>query len=213
MQQSNHAKRCLRFGDKQRKENSSTQYSGLLSPWVAGMRAKKIAGHIPPKSKVLDVGCGAGLLIQYLPAACSYVGVDQDVAVIEANRRIFPREAFQVFDILTTTYPFQEQSFDTIVMAAVIEHIHDPLHVMKELFRILKPGGRLIMTTPSPVGGHVHTIMAFLGLLSHQAAEEHKGFHNFASIKNLIHPLGFILECYIPFQFRMNQLFIVKKAP
>jgi len=191
---------------------SSKQYSGVLSPWVAGMRAKKVARHIPPKSKVLDVGCGAGLLIQYLPATCSYVGVDQDVAAIEANRRLFPRVAFQVFDIVTATYPFQEQSFDTIVMAAVIEHIHDPLHVMKEMFRILKPGGRLIMTTPSPVGGRVHTVMAFLGLLSRQAAEEHKGFYDFASIKNLIHPFGFILECYLPFQFRMNQLFIVKKA-
>jgi SAM-dependent methyltransferase len=191
---------------------SSKQYSGILSPWVAGMRAKKVARHIPPNSKVLDVGCGAGPLIRYLPAACSYIGVDQDVVAIEANRRIFPRVAFQVFDIFTTTYPFQEQSFDTIVMAAVIEHIHHPLHVMQELFRILKPGGRLIMTTPSPVGGHVHTIMAFLGLLSRQAAEEHKGFYDFASIKKLIHPVGFILECYIPFQLRMNQLFIVKKA-
>jgi len=192
---------------------SSGTYSGVLSPWVAGIRAKKVARHIPPKCEVLDVGCGTGRLIRYLPSECSYVGVDEDVAAIEENRRTFPQVGFEVLDICTRTYPFQEQSFDAIVLAAVIEHIDDPLHLMKQLFRILKPDGRLIMTTPSPFGGYIHAIMAFLGLLSRHAAEEHKDFYDLASIKELIHPAGFILDLFIPFQLGMNQLFIVKKAP
>src|SRR5215813_6677973 len=191
---------------------SSKQYSGALSPWVAAMRARKVARHIPPKSKVLDVGCGAGLLIQHLPMKCSYVGVDQDIAAIEENRRRFPQVPFQVFDLGTTTYPFQEQSYDAIVLAAVIEHIDDPFHVMKQLFRILKPRGRLIMTTPSPLGGHIHAIMAFLGLLSRHAAEEHKDFYDLASMEEIVRAVGFTLERYIPFQLGMNQLFIVRKA-
>ena len=177
------------------------------------MRARKVAQHIPSRSKVLDVGCGSGLLLQYLPVECSYVGVDQDVAAIEQNRRLFPRFAFQVFDLTTATYPFQEHSFDAIVLAAVLEHIQDPLHVMEQLFRILTPKGQLIMTTPSPVGGHVHAMMACVGLLSRHAAEEHKEFYDLVSIKRLIQPAGFIVQWHVPFQFGMNQLFIVKKAP
>jgi len=60
------------------------------------------------------------------------------------------------------------------------------------------------MTTPSPLGGRIHKIMAFLGLLSRHAAEQHKDFYDLVSMKELIHPAGFVVECYIPFQLGMN---------
>ena len=66
------------------------QHTGLLSPWVDGMRARKAAASIPPGAKVLDVGCGSALLIAHLAPECQYTGIDVDARVIEENKKRFP---------------------------------------------------------------------------------------------------------------------------
>ena len=45
--------------------------------------------------------------------------------------------------------PFPDNSFDYIVSSEVIEHTMDPLHAFNELYRVLKPGGKLVLTTPN----------------------------------------------------------------
>lgn len=66
------------------------------------------------------------------------------------------------FDAEVEGFPYEDASFDTIVCSEVIEHLkHDPAHMLAEINRVLKPGGRLILTTPN-----IASVFALYRLLS-----------------------------------------------
>ena len=81
--------------------------------------------------RVLDVGCGSAKR----PGA---VGLD-----------ISPdTDADIVHDLDEFPYPIEDSSFDVVVMQDVLEHVREPIRVMDEMHRILRPGGRVIVRTP-----------------------------------------------------------------
>jgi SAM-dependent methyltransferase len=58
--------------------------------------------------------------------------------------------AFDHFNIETAKFPYADASFDIVFFCEIIEHLlMDPLHVLREIFRVLRPGGSLILTTPN----------------------------------------------------------------
>lgn len=189
------------------------QHSGLLSPWVDAMRMKKVAGHIPPNSRVLDIGCGPGMLIPLLPENTSYVGVDIDHLVIESNRKKFPEHFFREAEAGSSVLPFNNEAFDVVVLAAFLEHLENPRILLSEVSRVLKLSGVVIATTPSPMGGWLHEILASVHLLSHEAAEDHEDFLNKAKLEACLPLTGLSLSIYKTFQMGLNQLFILKKEP
>lgn len=96
-------------------------------------------------SKVLDVGCGDGNLlkcIQYYKD-CNCVGID--LFKLEDTDKI----RFFQLDITKDVFPFQNDTFDLIIMNHVMEHLFEVSHMLREINRILKPGGRLYVETPN----------------------------------------------------------------
>jgi SAM-dependent methyltransferase len=88
---------------------------------------------------VLDVGCGSAKI----PGA---VGLD-----------ISPdTHADVVHDLNVFPYPFEDSSFDHILMQDVLEHVRDPIKVVEELHRVLRAGGRLQLRTP-----HFSSVLAY----------------------------------------------------
>ncbi len=88
--------------------------------------------------KLLDVGCGSKPYQDtYFSAATSYVGVDY------ASEKSRP-------DIIASalSLPLDNESFDTVVSTELLEHVPDPLRALREMHRVLKPGGYLILSTP-----------------------------------------------------------------
>lgn len=54
------------------------------------------------------------------------------------------------FDVETGPYPYEDSRFDVVVCCEILEHLsHDPMHMLREIHRILKPGGALLLTTPN----------------------------------------------------------------
>jgi SAM-dependent methyltransferase len=75
------------------------------------------------------------------------VGVDLDEGVVAHAGRHYPRARFEKADLLAL--PFDDASFDAVVSFQVIEHVSAPREFLAECARVLRPGGRLILSTPN----------------------------------------------------------------
>jgi ubiquinone/menaquinone biosynthesis C-methylase UbiE len=165
---------------------------------------------------VLDAGCGYGELLDYLPPFVHTVTLldrsPERLPMIQmrlASRDIDAR--FVLGDIGAGELPLLPASFDTVVMAALLEHLKIPSAALREARRLLKPGGNLVLTTPSPLGGQLHAWGSHLGLTYREAADEHEGFFDYEGLKRLLKEEELIWERYERFLLGMNQLVVARK--
>ncbi|TDQ18460.1 methyltransferase family protein [Algoriphagus boseongensis] len=109
-------------------------------PWVSG--------------DLLEVGCGEGRGVEeLLPLADSYIGLDKIGEVISMLQGKFPGVDFRQA-VIPPFEGFADNSFDTIVSFQVIEHIENDRLFLQEIYRMLKPGGKAIISTPN----NTHTL-------------------------------------------------------
>ncbi len=103
-----------------------------------------------PGAHVLDVGCGNGYTAgQFLARGCDIVGIDLSETGIALARQTYPAARFEML-------PADDQilrrlgcsPFDIIVSTEVIEHLYAPREYMKGCFKALRPGGKLVLSTP-----------------------------------------------------------------
>ncbi|HTY87990.1 MAG TPA: class I SAM-dependent methyltransferase [Candidatus Acidoferrum sp.] len=97
--------------------------------------------------RVLDGGCAFGYGTAPLAAKAREVcGCDPNPELIAQARASYPAIAFETCPLEKT--PYDHESFDAVVLTDVLEHVADERATLNELFRVLKPGGCLIITTP-----------------------------------------------------------------
>ncbi len=94
---------------------------------------------------VIELGSGEGYGIQLLaPLAAQYLAIDKFEPVLPAGGNIEFRKL-----LLPSLAGIPDNSFDAAFTFQVIEHIKDDREFLKEIYRVLKPGGRLLLTTPN----------------------------------------------------------------
>jgi len=98
---------------------------------------------------VLEVGCGEGRGVNViLEKASAFTAVDKIKPVIDELRNKFPAGNFISMNIPPLS-GLPDNTFDFVVSFQVIEHIEDDLLYLKEIHRVLKPGGKALITTPN----------------------------------------------------------------
>lgn len=103
---------------------------------------KDITRHFPSSARLLDVGCGTAWLSDDFP---DYVGVDNAAETIVAARAA----GIEVYEAdLQQELPFDDGEFDAVVLKDVLEHLADPVHLVREVARVLRPGGRAFVSSP-----------------------------------------------------------------
>ncbi|HAV43452.1 TPA: hypothetical protein DCX15_05500 [bacterium] len=95
------------------------------------------------EGKVLDVGAGGWVLPWRLFRHCEYITMD-----VEKNENI------DVVGDVQDMHMFEDSSFDVIICSEVLEHVPSPHRAISEIYRILKPGGKLLLTVPFDIGLH-----------------------------------------------------------
>ncbi len=94
------------------------------------------------KGSVLDFGCGSKPYETLFVNASSYIGMD-----IEVSGHSHKNEKIDVF-YDGKTIPFPDNHFDNVFCSEVMEHVFNPDESLREMFRVLKPGGKLLLTCP-----------------------------------------------------------------
>lgn len=103
---------------------------------------------LPPTQRVLDVGCGPGQLPRLLTAAGhSVTGLDHDPAMVVQAAAHATGSTYLVGDLLTL--PFAPATFDAVLATNVVFLTADPARALREMARLVRPGGTVAMLNPS----------------------------------------------------------------
>jgi 2-polyprenyl-3-methyl-5-hydroxy-6-metoxy-1,4-benzoquinol methylase len=109
---------------------------------------EKLLGLLEGAEVVLDAGCSTGYLAEHLQARGARVfGLELDERAAEQARRFC--EAVYTGDVETMELPFEPASFDAVVCGDLIEHLRDPQHFLERVRPLLRPRGRLVVSTPN----------------------------------------------------------------
>jgi len=99
-------------------------------------------------TKLLDVGCGNGYLMNIAKKKAKFVyGCDiSRTAVKEAKRKGM---VVVCADLNSGKLPYADEGLDDVTCIEVIEHVLDPMKLLRDIYRVLKPNGQLVLTTPN----------------------------------------------------------------
>lgn len=126
-------------------------------------RVRTILGSIRNYPRVVDVGCGEGHLLSRMTQKDA-VGVDiSETAVRLASKST----KALIIRSYAESLPFSDSYFDAAVCSEVLEHTLEPVKVIKELVRIVRPGGRIVLSIPNePLINRIKDAVWSLGLFS-----------------------------------------------
>jgi 2-polyprenyl-3-methyl-5-hydroxy-6-metoxy-1,4-benzoquinol methylase len=183
------------------------QKLSAVDVYLRNRRFAKAIKYIEPGSHVLDVGSSDLALFEAYPSVVS-TGVGIDIAPHAA-------EARDGIELRKGTFPDAVQDgerFDAVVMLAVAEHVQ-PEELRRwsaALPTILKPGGTLILTVPSPLVDSILHILIRLRLVAGMGAHEHYGFRP-AWVPGIFMSQQMELIERRRFQFGLNNLFVFRR--
>jgi len=170
-------------------------------------RLEIFQSFVPRSVTVLDVGCGRGRCSAALSrAGYRVVGVDISERAVAEARAAVPEAQFHVQD-LGSPLPFPDASFGAAFMTDVIEHVFDPPTVIREISRVLSPGGQLLISTP--YHGLVKNVLIALFRFDRHFDPQgpHIRFFSRSSLTHLLRDAGFRSFKY----FYLGRLFPVSK--
>ena len=119
--------------------------------------AERDVRHLPAPvegAKLLDIGCGSGAFVRRaISLGYSAEGLEFDAAAVAAAAK----EGIPVREGSLPDTGLPNAGFDVVMLSQVIEHLHDPMAALREIHRLLKPGGLFWLATPNmDAPGHVH---------------------------------------------------------
>lgn len=172
-----------------------TRGYGFLERFLAIQRLKMANSLIPSDLRtgsILDIGCGLyPLFLMNIDFSKKY-GIDK---IDRGNYDLHENNIIlKNYDVESDNkIPFESEYFDVVTMLAVFEHIQPERLgcVLNEVYRILKPGGIYIMTTPAAWTKRLLKVMATFRLISSVELEEHKDAYSHAKIAPLLEQANF----------------------
>lgn len=156
----------------------------------------KMVELIGSNKRVLDVGCSTGYLARVLNALGDTVsGVEYDAAAAKEAEPDLEKLVVGDLEALDLVAEFGEGIFDVVVFGDVLEHLRDPLQVLRGARRLLAPGGSVVISVPNIAHGDVRLALLLgrfrytkLGLLD----ETHTRFFTRENLDAFLRDAGFV---------------------
>jgi len=159
-----------------------------LEPPHLELRSRFLREHVRRGDRALDLGCGDGTFTAALArAGAKPVGVEVAEAALRRARAAHPEIRF-LFAALDGPLPLDDGAFDVVWASEVIEHVGDTARWLSEVRRVLRPGGRLLLTTPN----HPRLAILFCGLERYaEPLSDHLHLYTRRSLRRLLKEFGF----------------------
>lgn len=155
--------------------------------WWRGLKSSAYR-WVPRDVSVLDIGCGFGESLGYhRNRGCDAHGVEADRNIL----RVAERHGLNVKVGLFDASAYTSASFDVVTLDQVIEHLSDPLPVLRGIHTVLKPNGVLVVSTPNAGGWGARF---FRHRWVHWHAPYHQQFFSTQSINEAARKAGFVVE-------------------
>lgn len=176
-----------------------TWFDHRLADW----RQEQVLMRLHEGDRLIDLGCGAEpvLLRKASPIIHWGIGFDYDAHNLR-ERNFFVRRA-----TITDTFPLPNHTATVVSMTAVIEHfsLNDALNIFKACQRVLLPGGRVILTTPSPFGKYpLETIARLTPLIAKGEVFDHRHYYSKRDLAYLAAQASLHLIHYSTFEWGGN---------
>ena len=158
---------------------------------------KRIVQFSEGAGSLLELGLGHGITTGVFEQHFKrHVVVDASPAVIENFRQKFPKSKVEIAESYFETFDTSER-FDVVVFGYILEHVDDPVAIMKHFRRFLAPGGRMFLTVPNAEVlnrklGHLAGMLPDMQLLSeHDLLLGHKRYYTVESLQEDIRQAGY----------------------
>lgn len=182
----------------------------FIAPILRQIRIRKVLPVIQKVNncRVLDIGCGwnAKFLSIIEPYIDKGVGIDFKAPNMQTEK---------IKTIQTTIMdklPFEDYSFNVVTMMAVLEHLQNPLIIIKEIDRVLEVGGQLIITVPSKISKPVSEFLAFkMHIINEQEIKDHKKYYNKKDLYDLFKHTNLKIIQHYYYQLGLNNFCLLKK--
>jgi 2-polyprenyl-3-methyl-5-hydroxy-6-metoxy-1,4-benzoquinol methylase len=187
-----------------------------MAHFVHKKRLDKIVSLVPDKSKVLDAGCGSGIVVFLLEKqkACTGVGIDIREECIKFATSKVPGFKFYQNDVREFSLG---EHFNVVLCMEVLEHFipTDQEKVIKCIDAHLEPGGLLLLTFPSRLYIFIEPIWKILRKWLHRTIvfddDEYHSLVSPASILQILKQRGYVLERSLISGFGLIQMMIIRK--
>lgn len=180
-----------------------------LDHWLERLRIRRALAWVPSGSHVLDVGCADGMLFRLGSGRISSgIGVDLNEPSCWPDGGAFERRTGRFPEVLGP-----QERFDAVLMLAVVEHCEgEELEVWgRSVSEVLRPGGRLVITTPSPLVDPILRLGTSARLIDGMELDQHHGFDP-SSVPGFFAVNGVALERKQRFELGLNNLFVFRRS-
>ncbi len=168
------------------KKDKGVRERSLYRPWYQ-FALSLIIDHVGPAGKVIDIGCGVGEFCESLRS------FNFDVVAADGNLGQAKTVHELGFPIIVSNFeynlPYKSDTFHLVTTLEVIEHLIRPEHFLNEIYRVLKPGGFMVLSTPN----FLFYQRRLWYLFGHDLDGEgiHLRFFTPRKLRNLIDKIGF----------------------
>lgn len=171
-----------------------------IEPVLRRLRMGPIHQYVPSGGVLVDIGCDDPPLTinMYKDRMDHCFGLDAEVQNREYENVTLINAFFK------KTIPLESDLANVITMLAVLEHLDYPQAIANELYRILKPGGVLLLTVPSPMSKPILELMAMFHVVRPEMIAQHKNYFTHENLKEIFSKAGFRQVAVESFQFGVN---------
>jgi ubiquinone/menaquinone biosynthesis C-methylase UbiE len=192
---------------------SSTRGFGFFETFLAQQRAKQASKLLPAHVEtILDIACGIPPIFLLGVQADKKYGVDIRVPMEHVT---LDGITLLPCDAQSGLLPFPSQSMDAVTLLAIVEHLalDEVTNVLREVHRILRPNGTVVITTPAPGTKSILAILAYMHIVSRVEIGDHKELFTRTMIMHALQQAGFFMEKILSgtFECGLNTWYQVKK--